>query len=386
MSIKQRVKQKQKLSALTKGVMVAAGGSILGLMLYFTVFFNSADVEVSKAEEHARSMMGYEVGDGEVIAFFNWEHQNPLTSESGLNAIAVSKAAEVTNSGKNDSYGLSPKGKELNLKLSKSQQFNTEGIDISFDFRRLEDNCDFYSRGNYFNFGMKDGKILIAYKVTDVDGQTSQIKEVTRYEIPKDQEFRTYRFTYDPRQGKAEIMVNGITVWSHSGTEQAALSWKTSDQVIIGRGMKGDASSLAVLDNLMVRSTRNVNRMPIHLLSFEAKAENDYVMVRWFTAKEIETDTFVIERSLNGIDYEEIGRVQAAGNSNSLKAYALVDRNPVLDRPAYYRLLPSNKALRSITVPVIGYRYRKDHIENLPAEEAEIKFKEGISNTPDGKQ
>jgi hypothetical protein len=126
----------------------------------------------------------------------------------------------------------------------------------------------------------------------------------------------------------------------------------------------------------MVRSTRNVNRMPVHLLSFEAKAENDYVMIRWFTAKEIETDTFVVERSLNGTEYEEIGRVKAAGMSNTLQAYALVDKNPVADKPAYYRLVPANKTLRSITVPVIGYKYRKDHIENLPAEQAEAKFKQ----------
>jgi hypothetical protein len=376
LKMKNRQTQKQKLTTLTKGIMVAAGGSILGLMLYFTVFFNSADVEISKAEEHARSMMGYDVAEGEMIVFYNWESSDLSKPEAGIEVSSLSKAAQVTPHGKDDSQGLAPMGKELNMKLAKSKKLNPEGIDISFDFRRLEDDCDFYSRGNYFNFGMKKGKIVIAYRVTDMDGLTTQISETTNYEIPKDHEFRTYRFTYDPQKGKAEIFVNGITVWSNSSTPQSALTWKTSDQVIIGRGMKGDGSEMAVLDNLMVRSTRNVNRMPVHLLSFEAKAENDYVMIRWFTAKEIETDTFVVERSLNGTEYEEIGRVKAAGMSNTLQAYALVDKNPVADKPAYYRLVPANKTLRSITVPVIGYKYRKDHIENLPAEQAEAKFKQ----------
>lgn len=376
--MKNRTTQKQKLSTLTKGIMVAAGGSILGMMLYFTVFFNSADVEISKAEEHARSMMGYEITDGEVLAAYDWESPDLLKADQGVDAASVSKTAQVTPHGKDDSQGLSPMGKEVNMKLAKSKKLNPEGIDISFDFRRLEDDCDFYSRGNYFNFGMKKGKIVIAYKVTDMDGFITQINETTRYEIPKDQQYRTYRFSYDPQKGKAEIMVNGVTVWNNTSTPQSALTWKTSDQVIIGRGMKGDGSDMAVLDNLMVRSTRNVNRMPVHLLSFEAKAENDYVMIRWFTAKEIETDTFVVERSLNGTEYEEIGRVKAAGISNTLQAYALVDKNPVADKPAYYRLVPANKALRSITVPVIGYKFRKDHIENLPAEQAEAKFKEDV--------
>ncbi len=375
-TMRNRNTQKQKLSTLTKGIMVAAGGSILGMMLYFTVFFNSADVEISKAEEHARSMMGYEITDGEVLASFNFETTDLLKAENGIDASSISKSAKITSDGKDDSQGISPLGKELNMKLTKSKKLNPEGIDISFDFRRFEDDCDFYSRGSYFNFGMRKGKIVIAYKVTDMDGYSTQINETTRYEIPRDKEYRTYRFSYDPQKGKAEIMVNGVTVWNNTSTPQSALTWKTSDQVIIGRGMKGDGSEISVLDNLMVRSTRNVNRMPVHLLSFEAKAEKDYVMIRWFTAKEIETDTFVVERSLNGTQYEEIGRVKAAGTSNTLQAYALVDKDPVIDKPAYYRLVPANKALRSITVPVIGYKFRKDHIENLPAEQAEAKFKE----------
>jgi hypothetical protein len=383
--MRNRNTQKQKLSTLTKGIMVAAGGSILGMMIYFTVFFNSADVEISKAEEHARSMMGYDVSDGEILAAFDWEKAEITKADNGIDAASVSKTAVITPDGKNNSQGLAPMGKELNMKLAKSKKLNPEGIDISFDFRRLEDDCDFYSRGNYFNFGMRKGKIVIAYKVTDMDGYSIQINETTRYEIPKDHEYRTYRFSYDPQKGKAEIMVNGVTVWNNTSTPQSALTWKTSDQVIIGRGMKGDGSQMSVLDNLMVRSTRNVNRMPVHLLSFEAKAEKDYVMIRWFTAKEIETDTFVVERSLNGTEYAEIGRVPAAGNSNSLKAYALVDKDPIVDKPAYYRLVPANKALRSITVPVIGYKFRKDHIENLPAEQAEAKFKEEQNIMPAGK-
>lgn len=376
-TMRYRNTQKQRLSTLTKVILVAAGGSILGMMIYFTIFFNSADVEISKAEEHARKMMGYETTEGEILASYNWESTDLLKAEQGIDASSVSKSAQITADGKDDSQGLSPMGKEINMKLAKSKKLSPEGIDISFDFRRLEEDCDFYSRGSYFNFGMRKGRIVVSYKVTDMDGFSTQVNETTRYEIPKDSEYRTYRFTYDPQKGKAEIMVNGVTVWNNTSTPQSALTWRTSDQVIIGRGMKGDGSEMAVLDNLMVRSTRNVNRMPIHLLSFEAKAEKDYVMIRWFTAKEIETDTFVVERSINGTQYDEIGRVKAAGNSNTLQAYALVDKEPIEDKPAYYRLVPSNKALKSITVPVIGYKFRKDHIENLPAEQAEAKFKEG---------
>ncbi len=88
-----------------------------------------------------------------------------------------------------------------------------------------------------------------------------------------------------------------------------------------------------------------------------------------------------IERSENGTDFVEIGRVKAAGNSDRLKAYALYDIHPVVDKPAFYRLVPTNKAVTSITVPVIGYKYRNDHIESMPVDQAEAIIKEKIEET-----
>jgi hypothetical protein len=81
-----------------------------------------------------------------------------------------------------------------------------------------------------------------------------------------------------------------------------------------------------------------------------------------------------VERSLNGTDFEPIGSVKASGNSDKLQAYALADMHPVEGSTAYYRLVPTNKPLKSITVPLIGYKYRKDHIENMTPEQAEAKI------------
>lgn len=381
--LKQQPTQKQKLTILTKGIMLAGGTSIICLIAYFTVMFNSADVEISKAEAQARMMMGYEVGDGEVISSFTWDNKNAAKAFNGPDAISISQSAVVMPDGHGETNGLSAgtDKKDINLEIPAAKEFNTEGIDISFDFRRMEESCDFYSRGNYFNFGMRKGKIVISYKVSVGDGKGVTVNKETRYEIPMDDEFRNYRFLYNPPKGKAEIFVNGVTVWSHEGPEQAPLFWKSWDNVIIARGMNGNGSNKVILDNLVVRSTSHVDRMPIHLLNFEAKGEADHVMIRWFTAKETDTDTFLIERSTNGIDFVEIGRVKAAGNSSSLNAYALVDKNPIVDAASYYRLIPSNKPLKSITVPVIGYKYRKEHIENMPIQKVEAAVKEIINNS-----
>ncbi len=383
-NLRQRQTQRPRLSVMTRGIVIAGASSILALVAYFTIFINTTDVETSLAERHARSMMGYNVGEGEVICSFSWDNNEVLRSDKGTSGISVSETAVVLHDMDIESNGLSAGSgkKDINLEVVATSEFNTEGIDISFDFRRAEESCDFYSRGGYFNFGMKKGNLVIQYRSTTPAGKTEKVNEYTKYEIPEDNEFRNYRFMYNPQTGKGEIFVNGVTIWSHAGTEQSPLYWRSGDNVLIARGMNGDGSSKVILDNMIIRSTRNATNLPIHLLNFEAKAEEgkNAVMIRWFTAKEMDTDSFRVERSDNGKDFFVIGAVKAAGNSSKLNAYALYDIQPVTGKPAYYRLVPTNKALTSITIPVIGYKYRKNHIENMPVDQAEALIKQEAEN------
>lgn len=77
--------------------------------------------------------------------------------------------------------------------------------------------------------------------------------------------------------------------------------------------------------------------LPIELLYFNAKANNNVVEVTWVTATEINNDYFTIERSVDGFNFEEIGYVQGAGNSSLALNYSFFDRNP-LAGISYYRL------------------------------------------------
>ncbi|MEO5571273.1 MAG: hypothetical protein ABIT08_01235 [Bacteroidia bacterium] len=369
--------QTQKMTILTRGVLVAAGASVMGIFIYLTTFFNAGTMQEAKAEMHARMMMSYEINNGDVIASFDWDDKVPGKATVGPDAIDVSNSAAVVPDGFNETNGLSAgrEKKEINLQVPADKEFNTEGIDISFDFKRMEESCDFYSRGNYFNFGMKKGKITISYKVCLGNNKTDRVDETTKYEIPFDNDFRNFRFMYDPQNGKGEILVNKVTVWSHDGPLEAPLYWKAWDNVIIGRGMTGNGEDKALLDNFIVKSTTHVSKMPVHLLNFEALNKEDHVMIRWFTIKEVDVDSFRVERSINGTDFEPIGNIKAAGNSTTLQAYAIADMHPVEGTSAYYRLIPTNKPIKSITVPVIGYKFRKDHIENLSPDQAEALVK-----------
>ncbi|MBN4052300.1 T9SS type A sorting domain-containing protein [Sphingobacteriaceae bacterium AH-315-L07] len=79
------------------------------------------------------------------------------------------------------------------------------------------------------------------------------------------------------------------------------------------------------------------NPLPISLLYFDAKPEKQVVKVIWETATEINNDHFTIQRSKDGVNFEELTTVSGAGNSNRKIEYELYDENP-LQGVSYYRL------------------------------------------------
>jgi len=77
--------------------------------------------------------------------------------------------------------------------------------------------------------------------------------------------------------------------------------------------------------------------LPIELLSFDALAIKNEVLVTWVTASEINNDYYTIERSRDGENFEAIGHINGMGNSSQAKTYQFIDKQP-LKGISYYRL------------------------------------------------
>ena len=77
--------------------------------------------------------------------------------------------------------------------------------------------------------------------------------------------------------------------------------------------------------------------LPVKLLYFNVKAEGSKAHLSWRTATEQNSDRFDIERSFDGLNFEKIGWVKAAGNSTSHIDYTYYDLNPKKGIN-YYRL------------------------------------------------
>lgn len=85
--------------------------------------------------------------------------------------------------------------------------------------------------------------------------------------------------------------------------------------------------------------------LPIELLSFNAfPEEGKYATkVSWQTAKEEDSESFVVQRSVDGINFGNIARIPAATQSSDLKNYTFLDQElPIYNNQKgglfYYRL------------------------------------------------
>lgn len=78
--------------------------------------------------------------------------------------------------------------------------------------------------------------------------------------------------------------------------------------------------------------------LPISLTWFKTNCDQGTTIVSWETASELNNDYFIIERSNDGLNYEESGRVESLnGNSNTAQQYKFLDTT-ALEGVSYYRL------------------------------------------------
>jgi uncharacterized repeat protein (TIGR03803 family) len=77
--------------------------------------------------------------------------------------------------------------------------------------------------------------------------------------------------------------------------------------------------------------------LPVQWLTFTAQKKQQTVLLNWQTAQEQNSDRFEIERSANGISFNKIGSVTAAGNTTNVSDYSFTDYHP-LNGTNFYRL------------------------------------------------
>jgi autotransporter-associated beta strand protein len=120
---------------------------------------------------------------------------------------------------------------------------------------------------------------------------------------------------------------NGVSYLS--GTEQGSGSFDAGSNLLTWSNLTtfslfGGASNQPVL-------------LPIELLTFEGTKSSKGNILSWSTSSEINNDYFTIEKTTDGVLYENVGIVNGSGFTYDFSEYELVDEN-VANVINYYRL------------------------------------------------
>ncbi|MBN4051534.1 hypothetical protein JYU16_01845, partial [bacterium AH-315-M05] len=118
------------------------------------------------------------------------------------------------------------------------------------------------------------------------------------------------------------------TRWQSEGNDGTTGTFATGDII---------SDTVTTFSPFTLGSVSSANPLPIDLLSFDAKLNDDKVDLFWATASETNNDYFTIQRSVDGVDFENVTYVAGAGNSSHRLYYTAIDNDPYYG-VSYYRL------------------------------------------------
>jgi len=335
-TLKRKNSTRQKMSRrlvlavalFSSGVLITGG---------WLVYLNMLDWESSRAAGNGNASGGSGYA-GEVLCEYAWE-QEPGKATVGPDAVTLSKSSCIIAGGRASTRGLSAgsKAQDINMVLPSLPLFEVDGIDISVDFKKIEPTASLFCRGKSLEFWIDRGYPAVLYRTYDVNGGYAMVNERSAYEIPDDGVFRTYRFIYTPVTGRGELFVNGVIIWSHQGTPNTALYWKDAGRILVGKGMNGNGRNEAILDNLVIRSTGSIVPLAESLINFMLETRSNGIHVQWAVSESSKAKSFIIEKSVNAVDFVKIAEVEASAEDDHTE-YEYFDKTSQTSGTFYYRL------------------------------------------------
>ncbi|PWJ42717.1 T9SS type A sorting domain-containing protein [Sediminitomix flava] len=159
----------------------------------------------------------------------------------------------------------------------------------------------------------------------------------------------------------ADVDANGLPAWTARDISKTGTS--SSGNIQYSSSYKFEASG-AYYFTLGVNDGTN-ETLPVSMIYFNAARTNsNAVSLQWMTASEIDNKGFYVERSRDGINFENIGWVDGQGYSDLQVQYSFVDVNPG-NGQVVYRLRQVN----------FGGFIEADYYANVEASNAEVNVK-----------
>lgn len=188
-------------------------------------------------------------------------------------------------------------------------------------------------RWNDVNNGSSANRVDWYSKI--ITGNYSSISLSIDYAIGNGSSANSVYVYYIINGGTPVLFGSSVNQSTASGTFTiSSLNCTTSIQIYAKAITRDFNASYVLIDNVSI--TGSV-ALPIELLYFKPKYEDDIVKLIWSTASEHNNDYFTIEKSYDGFIYEVIKTIPGAGNSTHVINYYEEDRS-FTSSIVYYRL------------------------------------------------
>ena len=320
----------------------------------------------------------------ETVVYFSWNN-SVTTPEIGPVATTTSPYATLSSDGRDGTNGLSaglaPGGDptiaadraDINLTVPYTPDLDVDGIDISIDFQRDEDDGSLVTRGSSFVFGSAEGAYVYYELLDPEEGAVSGFSSALLAVDPDDDVWHRLRFTYDQFTGEAKLYLDGALVWEPGfTTPDQVLYWDSGADLVIGDGIDGGGLEKAVLDNFYYGAVVEAATFPVTLTDFTATPTGDAVHLDWATASETDNYAFHLERSADAVAFQRLASQPATGAADD---YRYTDRSPLPGR-SYYRLVQEDLdgTLHQLGVRSVDRTYPAAAISVYPNPTADYLF------------
>lgn len=139
--------------------------------------------------------------------------------------------------------------------------------------------------------------------------------------------------TWTPLTGFTNLSVTGDGIKT---VDISSLSSISRIRVIAEFSETGAKGSQPELNNWIVK-TKKDEILPVSLLYFDIKCNENIKILNWSTASETNNDYFIIQKSNDAKNFTDIAQVTGAGNSNRVNNYSFYDEQSSVNE-VYYRL------------------------------------------------
>ncbi|MDP3930536.1 MAG: T9SS type A sorting domain-containing protein [Bacteroidota bacterium] len=118
-----------------------------------------------------------------------------------------------------------------------------------------------------------------------------------------------------------------------------ANTWAVDSNTVLNVSNRTAANTVSNTAMGVFTGTDITAPLPVQMSFFTAMASNEDVILSWATASELNNKGFELERSYDGINFENFGFVKGAGNSVRTQRYSATDINAFTNsNTLYYRL------------------------------------------------